>query len=290
MKEGPLKTIRLEKRMSQKAIAEAVGVSAEMIRQYENGVSSPRADKIPSLAEALGLSQENLISILGGDDVGVRAQTSTPARLAPTAVALPDEEIYDLIVIDEAKVRASCGDLVVFDHVGDDDMYRRQMGLSFFASLIGFHPPPGLHAMRTEGRSMEPGVPLDQWVLFLPAEHTRYRQIINGRRYIFQTEDENTGDFAMSLKRLQIFSDGSVKIISDNPAAGVEDEILIPAKRVKDEGGPGWLVQQRTGGRVRLHVMGEVLWPRDGEDSRETRTLSRMIETMAHMGYIKRAD
>lgn len=203
---------------------------------------------------------------------------------------LPGDDIYELIVVDAAKVRASCGDLQVFEWVGDGDMYRRGFALSFFASLIGFHPPPGLHAMRTEGRSMEPGIELDQWVLFLPAEHTRPRQVVSGQRYIFQTEDETTGDWGMSLKRLQLFSDGSVKIISDNPASGVEDEILVPAKRAKGEDGPGWLVQQRTGGRVRLHVMGRVLWPRDGEDSRETRTLSRMIETMAQMGYIRKAD
>lgn len=198
---------------------------------------------------------------------------------------LPGDETYVLTILDEERVRAACGRPNLLDQVTTRDAYSHPLSRQFFASLLGFDPPPGLRAMRTDGRSMEPGVPLGSWVVFEAT--TPDDRVVNGQRYIYQIEEEDTGDWSLALKRLQSYTGGGMRIISDNRADGTVDEVFTPAKRAKGETGRGWLQHKETGARVRLYLVGRILWPRDGADVTDTRTLSRMIETLASMGALR---
>jgi len=55
-----------EKKVSQVALAERLGVSTEMIRLYLKG-ATPRMDKVPAIASALGVSGSDLLEMISGD-------------------------------------------------------------------------------------------------------------------------------------------------------------------------------------------------------------------------------
>jgi transcriptional regulator with XRE-family HTH domain len=56
-----LRRLRLEKKLSVGEMAGHMGVSRPTIWKWEKGKSSPRDKKIPALAEALGISERELI-------------------------------------------------------------------------------------------------------------------------------------------------------------------------------------------------------------------------------------
>lgn len=55
-----IKLARKGKNMSQKELAEKIGVSASMIGQYENGLRNPKVDTIQRIACALGMDWNQL--------------------------------------------------------------------------------------------------------------------------------------------------------------------------------------------------------------------------------------
>ncbi len=55
-------TLRLNKRMTQKDLAIAVGLSKNHIGRYERGLSEPSIDSLLRLAEVLGVTSDYLIS------------------------------------------------------------------------------------------------------------------------------------------------------------------------------------------------------------------------------------
>lgn len=48
-----IKAARVNKDMTQEAFANAVGVGVRTVQNWEAGVSSPRADKMPEICEVL---------------------------------------------------------------------------------------------------------------------------------------------------------------------------------------------------------------------------------------------
>lgn len=56
-----LKAARVNKELTQEAFAKAVGVGAKTVANWENGVSSPRADKLPEICRVLGCETDDLI-------------------------------------------------------------------------------------------------------------------------------------------------------------------------------------------------------------------------------------
>lgn len=57
-----LKEIRLERNMTQKDLAEVVNVKSNTISEYESGKTKPSMEKLQSLAAALNISIEELIT------------------------------------------------------------------------------------------------------------------------------------------------------------------------------------------------------------------------------------
>lgn len=172
-------------------------------------------------------------------------------------------------------VTASCGPGRLVDIVQEDDALRYQLTRVFFRALLGFDPPTELRGIQVEGTSMEPDIRHGQYVLYVPPG-----EIETGKRYLYQIEDLQTNDWTLYLKRLQRYHGGGVKVISDNHGLGIEDEVLLPEKG-------GVLRHKETGCLVKMHLVGRVLWPREGDDSNETRILSQMIERLASMGLVR---
>jgi DNA-binding XRE family transcriptional regulator len=59
-----LKTLRRRKFLTQKDLGNSVGVSYQTVQNWEAGVALPRLRTIPKLAEALGISTDDLLEIL----------------------------------------------------------------------------------------------------------------------------------------------------------------------------------------------------------------------------------
>lgn len=56
-----IKAARVNKDLTQTEFAKAVGVSVKTVMNWENGVSSPRADKMPEICEVLGCQINDII-------------------------------------------------------------------------------------------------------------------------------------------------------------------------------------------------------------------------------------
>ena len=178
----------------------------------------------------------------------LQASQSHDSIVADRALQLlPGDETYVLTILDEERVRAACGTPNLLEQITERDAYHHPLSRQFFASLLGFDPPPGLRALRTQGRSMIPGIAEDQWIVFLPSAPGD--PVASGHRYVFQIEEEDTGDWSLALKRLQPFTGGGLRVISDNLAAGIVDEVLVPAKSTKGVDRRGWLEHRETGAR-----------------------------------------
>lgn len=55
-----IKTLRLNKRLTQGQLATLLEVDQTAVSQWETGVSAPRADKLPELAKILGCTIDEL--------------------------------------------------------------------------------------------------------------------------------------------------------------------------------------------------------------------------------------
>ena len=64
-----IKKIRESKNISQKDLAEAVQLSPKTIQNYEQGVRSPRYEQIKDIAQALGVTEQNLLMIEGNIEI-----------------------------------------------------------------------------------------------------------------------------------------------------------------------------------------------------------------------------
>ena len=60
-----IKSARESKRLTQKALAQLIGVSRTTVSMWESGEVYPRADKLPELARILGCSIDELFGAAG---------------------------------------------------------------------------------------------------------------------------------------------------------------------------------------------------------------------------------
>ncbi len=72
--------LRGEKKMSQEALAEALGVSRQSVSKWENGVSVPELDKLVQMGELFGVSLDELVK---GEAARRPAAGESPAPAAP---------------------------------------------------------------------------------------------------------------------------------------------------------------------------------------------------------------
>ena len=55
-----IKTLRLQKRLSQEALGELLGVSAQAVSKWEQGITSPDISLLPIMAECFGVTIDSL--------------------------------------------------------------------------------------------------------------------------------------------------------------------------------------------------------------------------------------
>lgn len=55
-----IKAARVNKDMTQEVFANAVGVGVRTVQNWEAGVSSPRADKMPEICAVLGCEMDDI--------------------------------------------------------------------------------------------------------------------------------------------------------------------------------------------------------------------------------------
>lgn len=200
---------------------------------------------------------------------------AVPARVSP-ALPVAAAKTVRLVV---HEVTASCGRKAdIVDQLTDRDALVLEVAHAVLEGFLGFAPPPTVRALHAKGRSMEPAVRDGQWVLYDPADVEQ----ASGKRFVLQVHEHDTGDWKLFLKRVQWLTGGGVRLISDNPLDGVEDESFMPVK-----GAPSVLRHTVTGAEVSIAVMGRVVWPSEGEDSPPARYVNRIIDRLALRGYIK---
>lgn len=71
-----IKTKRVELGLSQKNLAERVGVTPPAINRFEKGEKSPSVDTLLKLAKALGVSTDFLLGAESGEDIFIDKDVS----------------------------------------------------------------------------------------------------------------------------------------------------------------------------------------------------------------------
>lgn len=253
--------LRSQEEAARVLIDAGLKVSMRALAGYERGETKPD-----------GLKQKAILQALR--DAGGDGSTSAAALAKPSASSAVVQQPVTILLHD---VEAACGPPLLVESHTEANGHRFTMEREFLAGLLGFDPPPLMRALRAKGRSMEPYIGDGRWCLYEPVD-----EMVNGQRHVFQIEEEATGDWYLYIKRLQRLLGGGVKVISDNPLSGVDDETLIPDGPSKGK----WMRHAVTDSLVRLHVAGVVLWP-DGENSRESMVIDRAIDRLVKRGVIK---
>lgn len=100
-----LATLRKEKKITQQALADTIGMTVIQIRRYESGTSQPTLDVIRKLAIALSVSSDMLI--FGKDERGpdddLKLQFEKISKFTPEEKKVIKEVLDGLILKHEAK-------------------------------------------------------------------------------------------------------------------------------------------------------------------------------------------
>ena len=72
-----MKTLRLEKNMTQKMVAEQLGITEQAVSKWERGLGLPDVASLPQLADVLGIHLEAMLSGDVAQQEGVKIQMKT---------------------------------------------------------------------------------------------------------------------------------------------------------------------------------------------------------------------
>jgi len=134
----------------------------------------------------------------------------------------------------------------------------------FLSEIIGFRPPQKIGIMRAEGDSMKPTIQDEELVIYEPLDDG----ITSSGVYVLHMMG------GLRVKRVQPFSDGSFRLISDNDYDGYEDEVLIPS----DSGDE--FIREATGRVAEMYPVGRVLFPRRNTDEMHVKQVSAIIDRL----------
>jgi len=101
--------LRKEKSLTQKALAETVGIHVTQLRRYEAGTSQPTLDILKKLAVALSVSADLLLFDKDerGPDEDLRLQFEAVSRMSAAEKRVVKELIEGMILKHEARRWAS---------------------------------------------------------------------------------------------------------------------------------------------------------------------------------------
>lgn len=100
-----LAVLRKKKRLSQKALAESIGMSKIQAHRYETGASQPTLDVIKKLAVALGVSADQLLFDTDerGPEEELKLQFEAISRFTSEEKKLVQEVLDSIILRHEAR-------------------------------------------------------------------------------------------------------------------------------------------------------------------------------------------
>lgn len=95
-----LAILRKEKSLTQKALADAIGIHVSQVQRYESGASQPTLYALRRLAVALGVSADLLLFDKDerGPDDDLRLEFEAAAQLSPEAKQMVREVLRSLLL------------------------------------------------------------------------------------------------------------------------------------------------------------------------------------------------
>ena len=198
-----VKAAREEKRLSQKALADKLGLSEYTVIRLEKGRREPRPSELEKIAEVLGVPVASLY-----DAVPMKSDV-TPLPM-PTGKQIP-------VPLLSPEVTACCGDgIPTYDEIQNSPEKVMMFSISDLGGVYDEMRPP--YAVRADGACLEKSRIFDGDILiFNPAAEPRQGQICivcwGG---------------ALSAKKVVRHGDGSITLYSD------ADEFHLPPQEAGD--------------------------------------------------------
>ena len=198
-----VKAAREEKRLSQKALADKIGLSEYTVIRLEKGRREPRPSELEKIAEVLGVPVASLY-----DAVPMKSDV-TPLPM-PTGKQIP-------VPLLSPEVTACCGDgIPTYDEIQNSPEKVMMFSISDLGGVYDEMRPP--YAVRADGACLEKSRIFDGDILiFNPAAEPRQGQICivcwGG---------------ALSAKKVVRHGDGSITLYSD------ADEFHLPPQEAGD--------------------------------------------------------
>lgn len=229
-----IKSRRRELRLSQQQLADRLGWRQSRIGNYEAGVRDIGTDDLRSIAEALEMTFDELVSgnysstSIGNQTISGSSVNITTANQINHGVGLitqPEQDTSHTHRIDYLDVRAAAG-LTGFENSDYPEiissLYLTDEGM---AQLVGKKSADGICLVNVPTDSMEPTIRKGDWV-FLDTNINYY----NGDGvYAFAIDN------ALFIKRIQKLVGGGYRLHSDNKdydPQDITDEICQMAKFV----------------------------------------------------------
>ena len=198
-----VKAAREEKRLSQKALADKIGLSEYTVIRLEKGRREPRPSELEKIAEVLGVPVASLY-----DAVPMKSDV-TPLPM-PTGKQIP-------VPLLSPEVTACCGSgIPMYDEIQNSPEKVMMFSISDLGGVFDEMRPP--YAVRADGACLEKSRIFDGDILiFNPAAEPRQGQICivcwGG---------------ALSAKKVVRHGDGSITLYSD------ADEFHLPPQEAGD--------------------------------------------------------
>jgi len=107
-----IRVYRLARRMSQSALADAIGITFQQVQKYEKGVNRVGAARLVRIAKALGVPTGKLLAGIEAADKGGASPLALiaarqPLRLVQAFATIGDKQVRrDLMHLAEAIARA----------------------------------------------------------------------------------------------------------------------------------------------------------------------------------------
>lgn len=263
---------------TQKAAAEALGVSDSTLSKALN-VEKTTPGRLASIEAAIARRKLEAIEGRGG-----RALAPAGGLIVP---GHSHDFPPDITVLYDGTIRAGASAAeFVFGEGEELDVERWEMARAWVYEITmgRLWLQPGDRAIRIQGFSMKKpnghGLDDGQLVFYRPTD-----ELLTGQRYVLQLHFWDTSTFRAVCKRVQVLVDGSLILRSDNRGSGYQDELLRFKVGGHDIG--EHFVHDLLNERIKLKVVGRVLWPDETDEERDIRTISQMIEAMAASNLLR---
>ena len=275
-----IRLARKEAGLNQGDLGRAAGVTQKTVSRWETGKGAPDVEQLGRICKATQKAWSYFVSTIDIDGAMMVDPTKLPQKgsgylLVSGRGYFENTETGILKIYDDERVQAGAGPdgfgFEVFSGPSVEVRFYKQM----MEDLLSRSLPDTTHGIRVAGHSMEPEIKSGQLVLYDPVE--KLGGIISGKRYIISLYNEKTGLWNPLAKRIYKRDVGGYRIVSDNKAGGQPDTVLI-------QEADNLFRHSQTGEKVRMDVLGEVIWPTIGLSEEQRRVIADTLEVLASQG------